>query len=178
MYNGPRKLDKKMVENKLDEGKKLRKSGGIKMKRNRHSSSEKAKIVLEVFRGEKTLSEIASENNIHPNLLSKWKKTVISGLPQLFEDESIKKRQIQKAHEAEVGELYKQIGKLTTELEWLKKKSGRIGMWTVKASTRRFFSQADFSSAASGTFERKSQHALLQAGQHATGIFKTQSPYR
>lgn len=117
-----------MVENKLDEGIKLRKSGGIKMKRNRHSSSEKAKIVLEVFRGEKTLSEIASENNIHPNLLSKWKKTVISGLPQLFEDESIKKRQIQKAHEAEVGELYKQIGKLTTELEWLKKKSGRIGM--------------------------------------------------
>ena len=78
-------------------------------------------------RGEKTLSEIASENNIHPNLLSKWKRTAISGLPQLFEDESIKKRQIQKAHETEVGELYKQIGKLTTELEWLKKKSGRIG---------------------------------------------------
>ena len=45
------------------------------MKRNRHC-----------------LGRGASENNIHPNLLSKWKRTVIS-------DESIKKRQIQKVHD-------------------------------------------------------------------------------
>ena len=54
------------------------------MKRNRHSPNEKAKIVLETFRGEKTLSEIAAENNIHPNLLSKWKKTTITGLSTLY----------------------------------------------------------------------------------------------
>ena len=84
------------------------------MKRNRHSPNEKAKIVLETFRGEKTLSEIAAENNVHPNLLSKWKKTAITGLPTLFEEEK--------------NELYKQIGKLTTEVEWLKKKSAQFGL--------------------------------------------------
>ena len=91
------------------------------MKRNRHSPNEKAKIVLETFRGEKTLSEIAAENNVHPNLLSKWKKAAITGLPTLFEEENLQKRRILKAHEEEKSELYKQIGKLTTELEWLKK---------------------------------------------------------
>ena len=84
------------------------------MKRNRHSPNEKAKIVLETFRGEKTLSEIAAENNVHPNLLSKWKKAAITGLPTLFEEEK--------------NELYKQIGKLTSEVEWLKKKSAQFGL--------------------------------------------------
>ena len=84
------------------------------MKRNRHSPNEKAKIVLETFRGEKTLSEIAPENNVHPNLLSKWKKAAITGLPTLFEEEK--------------NELYKQIGKLTTEVEWLKKKSAQFDL--------------------------------------------------
>ena len=86
------------------------------MKRNRHSPNEKAKIVLETFRGEKTLSEIAAENNVHPNLLSKWKKTAITGLETLFEEENLQKRRILKAHEEEKSELYKQIGKLTTEV--------------------------------------------------------------
>ncbi len=99
-----------------------------KLKRNRHSPNEKAKIVLETFRGEKTLSEIAAENNIHPNLLSKWKKTAITGLPMLFEEENLQKRRILKAHEEEKSELYKQIGKLTTEIEWLKKKSAQFGL--------------------------------------------------
>ena len=62
---------------------------------------------------------------MHPNLLSKWKKTAITGLPMLFEDENIKKRHMEKVHEEEKSELYKQIGKLTTELEWLKKKSAQ-----------------------------------------------------
>ncbi len=84
------------------------------MKRKRHSPNEKAKIVLETFRGEKTLSEIAAENNVHPNLLSKWKKAAITGLPTLFEEEK--------------NELYKQIGKLTTEVEWLKKKSAQFDL--------------------------------------------------
>jgi len=72
------------------------------LKRNRHSPNEKAKIVLETFSGEKTLSEIAAEN--------------------------LQKRRILKAHEEEKNELYKQIGKLTTEVEWLKKKSAQFGL--------------------------------------------------
>lgn len=94
------------------------------MKRKPHTPDEKAKLVIEVLKGERTLNEIASANGIHPNMLSRWKKEAIDGLPSVFENDSAKKRNELKAHEAEMEELYAQIGKLTTQNEWLKKKSG------------------------------------------------------
>lgn len=93
--------------------------------RTTHSPEFKTKLVLEALRGERTVQEIASENNISPNLLTRWKSTVIEGMPCLFENENSKLRKQAKAHEAEVDNLYRQIGKLTTENEWLKKKSGK-----------------------------------------------------
>ena len=95
------------------------------MKRKSHTSEEKAKLVIEVLKGEQTLNEIASANGIHPNMLTRWKREALEGLPSVFENDSAKKRKDQKAHEAEKEELYAQIGKLTTQNEWLKKKSGR-----------------------------------------------------
>ncbi len=85
----------------------------------------KAKLVLEALEGEATINEIASGNNISPNLLTRWKSEAVDNLPSLFENENSRLRKQAKAHEAQVEELYKQIGKLSTELEWLKKKSGR-----------------------------------------------------
>ncbi len=85
----------------------------------------KAKLVLEALEGEATINEIASGNNISPNLLTRWKSEAVDNLPSLFENENSRLRRQAKAHEAQVEELYKQIGKLSTELEWLKKKSGR-----------------------------------------------------
>ena len=92
--------------------------------RKTHSAEAKAKIVMEVLRGESTLNEIASKHNIHPNLLTRWKTQAVSGLAQVFENDSAKARQKSKEAEKEKEELYKQIGKLTTQIEWLKKKSG------------------------------------------------------
>jgi transposase-like protein len=92
--------------------------------RNAHSPEIKAKIVLEALRGEETLSEIASKYNIHPNLLTRWKTRVINCLPQVFENETSRVRKQTKEIEKEKDELYQQIGKLTTQVEWLKKKSG------------------------------------------------------
>lgn len=92
--------------------------------RTRYSAEQKAKLVLEALRGERTVQQIASENNIAPNLLTRWKSEAISNLPQLFESEKSKLRKQEKKHEAQVEELYTQIGRLTTELSWLKKKSG------------------------------------------------------
>lgn len=89
--------------------------------RTKHSPERKAKLVLEVLKGERTISEIASENNINPNMLTKWKSEAVSNFPQLFENENLKARQQAKEHEAETEELYKQIAKLTTQVEWLKK---------------------------------------------------------
>lgn len=91
--------------------------------RKTHNPEEKAKLVLEVLRGENTINEIASKNNIHPNMLARWKTQAINNLPQLFENETLKARKQAKEIENEKEELYKQIGKLTTQIEWLKKKS-------------------------------------------------------
>lgn len=94
------------------------------MKRNQYTSEEKAKLVLEAIRGEKTINEIAADKGIHPNMLSRWKNDAERNLYLIFEDSLSKKRKEEKNHEEELQQLYAQIGKLTTQNEWLKKKSG------------------------------------------------------
>ena len=70
------------------------------MARQQHSPEEKSKLVLEAIRGERTINEIAAENNIHPNMLSKWKREAESQLYTLFQDNLSKERKAQKAHES------------------------------------------------------------------------------
>lgn len=91
------------------------------MARKQHTPEEKARLTLEALRGERTINEIASENNIHPNMLSKWKREAETQLYTLFQDNSAKERRAQKDRESEINDLYAQIGKLTTQNEWLKK---------------------------------------------------------
>jgi transposase-like protein len=93
------------------------------MKRN-YTSGFKAKLVLEVLNGERTLNEIASENNVHPNMLTRWKAEAVKNLCVIFENENMANRKLKREYDTKTDELYKQIGKLTTENEWLKKKSG------------------------------------------------------
>ena len=91
--------------------------------RKQHPSAFKAKIVMEAIKEEKTIAQIASENGIHPNQISQWKSLALAGLPTLFERQN-KALTDQVAHEAQTEELYAQIGKLTTQVAGLKKKSG------------------------------------------------------
>jgi len=98
-----------------------------------HSPETKTKIVLEALRGEETINEIASKHNIHPNLLTRWKTHAINCMPQVFENEALKAHKQAKEASKEKDALYQQIGKLTTQIEWLKKKSG-IGVlpqWVI-----------------------------------------------
>ncbi len=92
--------------------------------RKRYSPTEKAQIVLEYLQEDKTLAQIAAERKIHPNQLSKWKTEVLQGLPKLFTNEEHATRVLEAAHERELQELYAEIGRLTTQVAWLKKKSG------------------------------------------------------
>ena len=93
-------------------------------KRKHFSTSQKAQIALEILKEEKTVNQIASEYGIHPNVLYRWKKQALENLPKLFEDENKGERDRQAEHERQVNELYSEIGRLTTQLNWLKKKSG------------------------------------------------------
>ena len=91
--------------------------------RKRHSPEFKAKAVLETLKEERALNQIASDLEVHPNLLSAWKSSAVKGLPLLFERES-KTQTDKEAHDKQLEELYAQIGRLSTQVAWLKKKSG------------------------------------------------------
>ncbi len=86
--------------------------------RNRYSAEFKAKPALEVLKGNRTLSEIASDAQVHPDLLMQWKKQLLESLPVVFADKRAKENKDQEEKEAQ---LYQQIGQLKVELDWLKK---------------------------------------------------------
>jgi putative transposase len=89
--------------------------------RKRYSSDFKAKVALEAVKGERSLSELASKYEVHPNQIRNWKKALIEGLPDIFSD---RRRRKASDTEQEKARLYEQIGRLKVELDWLKKKSG------------------------------------------------------
>jgi len=92
--------------------------------RKKYTTKKKAQIVLEILKEERSIAQIASEYGIHPNQLYKWKTQALDGLPGLFENERKTEKVLRAAHERELNELYAEIGRLTTQLTWLKKKSG------------------------------------------------------
>jgi len=86
--------------------------------RKRHSGAFKAKVALEALKAEKTISEISSEYGVHANQVRQWKKQLLKELPSIFTDRKKKEALDRKELEAE---LYRQIGQLKVELDWLKK---------------------------------------------------------
>lgn len=83
----------------------------------------KAKVVLEIFKEEKSISQLASQYEVHPNQLASWKKEVIQGLPKLLAD-GRRKDDEKEALKLQVQELFTQLGEVTAQFNWLKKKSG------------------------------------------------------
>lgn len=92
-------------------------------RRKRHTAALKAKVAIEVIRGEKTANELAGLYQVHPTQISEWKKRAIEGLQELFEDGRSK---AQADDEALKDRLYEEIGRLKVELDFLKKKSGLL----------------------------------------------------
>lgn len=92
--------------------------------RKNYSPEFKSKLVLDVLRGERMLNQIASENEVHPNMLTRWKTEATNNFHLLFENENAKIRKQSKEYEAQIDELHRQIGKLTAQYDWMKKKSG------------------------------------------------------
>ena len=70
-------------------------------RRKRYTPNQKAAIVLEVLREERSISQIASEYGVHPNLIYKWKKEGLENFHEVYEDHKQEKRVIQERHQAE-----------------------------------------------------------------------------
>ena len=77
-------------------------------------------MALSAIREGKTLSELSSEFGVHANQIIRWKKELLNRADEVFGREADKRAQEAEVHEAE---LYRQIGQLKVELDWLKKKS-------------------------------------------------------
>jgi len=93
----------------------------MKNKRKNHSAVFKAKVAIAAAKGDKTMAELASEFEVHPTQIAQWKKQLLESTTEIFS----KGRQREKANQDELtAELYRQIGQLKVELDWLKKKSG------------------------------------------------------
>lgn len=89
-----------------------------------YTASFKAQVVLELLKEEKSIAEISSEYGVHATQLRRWKDEVIKNLPELFTDKRKSSETARAAQEKKTNELYSEIGRLTTQLNWLKKKSG------------------------------------------------------
>ena len=91
--------------------------------RKRYDGAYKAKIALLAIKGEQTTAEIASNYSVHPNQVTQWKKQALDALPEVFSDRRKKREEDREEVESE---LYRQIGQLKVELDWLKKKSEKL----------------------------------------------------
>jgi transposase-like protein len=93
-------------------------------RRKRHSSAFKAKVALAALKERKTVSELASQHSVHPTQIHHWKRQLLEGAASVFDNgmsptrgEDFSKRE---------AELYQEVGRLSMELEWLKKKAASL----------------------------------------------------
>ena len=91
--------------------------------RKRYDSTFKAKVALAAVRGDKTISELASQHAVHGNLVSQWKRKLLANIELVFTEGDDGQRE---DREALLDDLYQQIGRLKVELEWLKKKAAQF----------------------------------------------------
>ena len=91
-------------------------------KRRTHSSAFKAEVALAALRGEKTLSELANQFQVHPNQIQTWKKQLLHNASDLFEKGSGST----KDPTSTIKELHAKIGQLTIEKDFLSKALGGL----------------------------------------------------
>ena len=87
--------------------------------RRRHSAQFKFRVAMDAAREIKTITQLAAEHGLHPNLISQWKRQLLDEGSGIFSKASADQ---QRREESIQTELYEQIGRLKMELEWLKKK--------------------------------------------------------
>lgn len=92
-------------------------------KRRTYDDNFKARVALEAIKGERTISEIAGQYEVHPNQIIQWKKRLLENVTDAFSKK--KDPQIEEQEEL-IEELYKKIGQQNIELEFLKKKYKQI----------------------------------------------------
>lgn len=96
---------------------------GGQMKKRKFTSDFKAKVALEAIKGQRTVNELAQEFDTHPNQISTWKKQLLESASEVFsrgKDLDAERARIER------DRLYRKVGQLQVEVDWLKKKTGHL----------------------------------------------------
>ena len=86
----------------------------------------KAKVAIEAIKGEKTINEIASIYEVHPNQVRQWKKHALEKLPDAMADGRTK--QVRDSKPIDEEKLHQKIGQQAVEIDFLKKKLRQLGL--------------------------------------------------
>ena len=86
----------------------------------------KAKVAIEAIKGEKTINEIASVYEVHPNQVRQWKRQALEKLPDAMADG--RKKQVRDGKQVDEEKLHQKIGQQAVEIDFLKKKLRQLGL--------------------------------------------------
>ena len=95
----------------------------MKRTRKKHNATFKAKVALAAVKGDRTIAELSSEFGVHPNQIYNWKKQLLDGATSVFEGGGAAVEGT--ASEAQVDVLYRQIGQLKVENDFLARRLGK-----------------------------------------------------
>ncbi len=100
---------------------------GTGRQRRKFSSEFKAKVALAAIKEQETLAELSREFDVHSNQILKWKKEFLENMSAAFE----RKNEFEDL-EKERDRLYKKVGQLEMEKDWLKKTADKLGVPSVR----------------------------------------------
>lgn len=92
--------------------------------RRNHSPAFKAKVALAAMKGDRTMSELATQFDLHPNQIKQWKDQLLDGVSDVFDD----KPRAAKAPEIDVKSLHAKIGQLALENDFLEGALDKAGL--------------------------------------------------
>jgi transposase len=87
-------------------------------KRNRYTPEFKAKVALAALKNEQTISELSAHFGVHPTMINNWKRALLEGAADIFDKGQTSRKQA----ETQIDDLYRQIGQLKVENDFLSKK--------------------------------------------------------
>ena len=87
-------------------------------KRKQYNPEFKAKVALAALKNEETIAELSKRFGVHPTMISNWKKSLLEGAANIFD----KGNKVKKQNETQVDDLYREIGKLKVERDFLSRK--------------------------------------------------------